>query len=372
MSLDIQYTLDVMTDALLRELGDEVELIFRYGSHLKGTTHHYSDVDISYVPIHEQTGNNITVLVDDTLVDLYPLHWSQLERMADFDDVRGTILLNPQVIYQRSPEAATRLAALSARLRALQQPHARRKMVHKAQTLFQVTGYSYYLLRQQAAKGHLLACFQQSQNIVNTVFHALAVCNQAAVDTRKIAQVLALSKLPEGFAALVEAVTFAHTPEALLTSCAALLDATHEFLLTAQYELASRAESLPTVFRAAYPELRADLQHAMLACEREDMFSLKGSLMSFYHELMVHLSQALTGVEYSGFNSLAEYEQDLGARDFPPLWPYVVSQDYAGLQQACRRFDQRLREFLTESGVALNAFPSTDALQAYLEKERSG
>ena len=367
--LDIPHTLHMMTDALLRELGDEVELIFRYGSQIKGTTHHFSDVDISYVPSHEQTGSNITVLVDDTLVDLYPLHWSQLERMADFDDVRGTILLNPHIIYQRSPEAVARLEALSARLHALQQPPARRKMVYKAQTIFQVSGYSYYLLRQQAAKGHLLACFQQSQNIVNTVFHALAVCNQASIDTRKSAQVLALSKLPDGFAALVEGVTFAHTPEALLASCTALLDATREFLLTSQYELSARTESLPTVFRAAYPELRAELQHVMLACERKDMFLLKGSLMSFYHELMVHLTQALTGVEHRDFNSIAEYEQDLGARGFPALWPYVVSQDYVGLYQACQRFDQRLREFLTEYAVDLNAFTTTDALQAYLEKQ---
>jgi hypothetical protein len=202
-------TIDLMqvTAALLRDLGDEVDLIFRYGSQLKGTMHTYSDLDISYVPVHESTQHSITVMVDDMLCDLYPIRWSQLEKMANFENVSSTVLLKYEIVYQRSQAVAARFQALPAQLHALQQPAARPAMLRKALEIFQQTGYPYYRLRQQAATGHLLSCLQQTQTILSTVLHCLAVCNQACIDTRKIGQVLALPKLPVGFAETVNRVT---------------------------------------------------------------------------------------------------------------------------------------------------------------------
>ena len=367
MALDMLHISEVLKDAILRDLGDEVEVIFRYGSYLKGTMHHYSDVDISYVPVHESTWKSITVLVDEVMIDLYPIHWSQLERMANFDDVRSTLLLNNQIVYARSDEVAARFQALVARLHALQQPEARPEMLRKAQGIFERTGYQYYLLCKQAANGHLLSCLQHAQNIVKTVLHALMVCNQASLDTRKMAQVLTLPKLPLNFAEMGERVTLAHTPEELLAACETLLDLTRDLLLAEQREVQRSTTSFPAVFNAAYPEFKGDLQHVLLACERQDLFSLQDKLMSVYHELMIHLAQARTGIEYSGFNSLAEYEQPLTALGFPELWPYVVAQDYAGLHQQCQAFDQHLQKFLTEHAVALNSFATFDELQKYLE-----
>ena len=110
-----------LKNALLRKLGAEVDLIFEYGSHLKGNTHRYSDLDISYVPVHEATWESITVMVGETLVDLYPIHWAHLERMADFRDLSSAVLLNNRIVYQRTEAVAERFRALSARLSALQQ-----------------------------------------------------------------------------------------------------------------------------------------------------------------------------------------------------------------------------------------------------------
>src|ERR1051325_4839758 len=122
MALDLLQTAEVLKAALLRDLGDEVELIFRYGSHLKGTMHAYSDLDISYTPVHETTSQSITVMVDDVLCDLYPIRWSQLERMANFENISSTVLLHYQIVYQRSAAAGERFQALAGRLGELQQP----------------------------------------------------------------------------------------------------------------------------------------------------------------------------------------------------------------------------------------------------------
>ncbi len=125
LAIDMPRLIAVMKDALLRELGDEIDLIIQYGSHLKGTAHPYSDLDLSYVPAHESTWKSITVVVAGVMCDLYPIHWSRLEEMADFRDPSCTVLLDHRVLYQRNAGAAARLAALPPRLLGLLQPEAR-------------------------------------------------------------------------------------------------------------------------------------------------------------------------------------------------------------------------------------------------------
>jgi hypothetical protein len=363
---NIQQIIQVVQNGILRKLGGEVDLIFQYGSYLKGTTHKYSDVDISYVPIHETTWDCITVMVGETMCDLYPMHWSQLERMADFRDLSSTVLLNNQIIHQRTEAVAERFRALSAQLQALQQPEMQSEMIQRALEIFQSTAYAHYLLRQQAASGHRLGCLQQAQTILRTVFHCLAVCNQACIDTRKIEQVLALPKLPVGFAETARCIIISYEPDELLSACEALLRTTRELLLVEQRRSLRHETTFPVTFNAAYPELKRDLQGVLLACERQDMFSLKGSLVSLYHEMSRGIAQVFTGIEYSDFNSLAEYEQDLVALGFPALMPYWITGDFDGLYRQCLVFDKHLQKFFTERSVELNTFATLDELQKYL------
>jgi hypothetical protein len=363
MAVDMERVTDVLKEALLRNLGDEVDVIFRYGSLLKGAAHRYSDMDISYVPVHEETWHSITVMVGDVLCDLYPIHWSALEHMADFSNVSSSVLLKYQIVYARTDEARARFEALPVRLQACQQPKAHLEMLRRAQELFQSTGYPYYLLHQAAAQGHVLACMQQAQAIFRTVLHCLMVCNQMPIDTRKLPQVLALPRLPHDFPDTVERMIQAHTPGEMLDACETLLSTTRALLLDEQRQI-QRPATFPDVFRAAYPELKADLQHILLACEQRDLSKL--SIVSFYHELMIHIAWAISGVPYSGFNSIAEYEQDLAVLGFPDLLPYVLARDFDSLHRQCLAFDQRLREFLTERGVVLNTFDDVEALQQHL------
>jgi len=190
------------------------------------------------------------------------------------------------------------------------------------------------------------------------------VCNQACIDTRKLDQVLALPKLPAEFAAIVAQVTETSDPARLLSACETLLQATRNLLLTEQQTIPRQTASFAAVFDAAYPELKGDIQHLMLACERQDMFNF--NLTSLYHELMIHMAQAFTGITYSHFNSLAEYEQNLTALGFPDLLPYVAARDFAELRRQCQVFDLRLQQFLLEHGVALNSFATLDDLQEHL------
>ncbi len=366
LETDIPLAIEVMKDALLHKLGDEVDLIFQYGSYLKGSAHRYSDVDLSYVPVHASTGESITVMVGETMIDLYPMHWSHLERMAEFNDISSMVLLENRILYQRTEASTERFRALSNRLRALLLPEAQPQMIRKAQEIFMNIGYAYYLLHQQAAKDQWLGCVQQAQTILRTILHCLAVCNQACIDTRKMAQVMALSKLPEGFAETVERITISTDAKQLLSACERLLQNTRALLLAEQRRVLRREATFPEVFNHGYPELMGDLQHVMLACERKDMSSLKTSLISLYLELSLGITRVLTGVEYSNFNALSDFEQDLVAFGFPPLLPYLASGDFEQLHPQCLAFGEHLEEFLAERSVEMNAYATLDELRSAL------
>jgi hypothetical protein len=363
---ELAQVTDVLSTALLRDLGDEVDLIFRYGSFLKGNTHAYSDLDLSYVPVHETTHHSITVTVGDRLCDLYPIRWSMLERMARFENVSSTVLLHYEIVYQRAPASATRLAQLADQLRTLLAPAARPEMVRKAQAYFQQIGYPYYLLRRQAAAGHQLACIQQAQQIVGIVVHTLAILNQQVVDTRKLEQIVALPLLPADFATMIAWVTNATDPADLCAACDDLLNATHALLLAEQRQCSTPNMTYAGAFGAGYPELKGDLQHILLACERRDLFSLKRVLVSLYQELASAITTAETGISSSGFNSLADDEQDFVARGFPRLLPYLETANFDELHRHCLAFDAQLEKFLLDRGVQLYTFATIDDLRRHL------
>lgn len=363
---DIQPIIDTLKSAILHKPGNEVDLIFQYGSQIKGTTHKFSDVDLSYTPGPGSTLHSITVMVEDTLFDLYPMHWSHLERMAEFRDVSSSVLLQNRVLYSRNEEVLARFNALGEQLRALQRPEAKPEMVSRALEIFQSTGYEFYVLQLQADIHHLAGCLKQAQSIFRTVLHCLAVCNQACIDTRKMDQVLTLPRLPAGFAEAAQRAIVAFAPEALLSATRTLLQATREFLLAEQRKFLCSETDFPTVFDSGYPELKRDLQAVMLACEQRDLFSLKGSLLSLLHELSCGVAEATTGVSYLDFNGLSEYEQNLVDLGFPALLPYLKAGDFEGLYQQCLVFDRCLREFLIEREVPLNSFATLADLQEHL------
>ena len=360
---DIQMVICIVKDALLHRLGDEVELIFQYGSHVRGNAHQYSDVDISYVPAHESTWESITVMVGETLLDLYPMHWSKLERMADFRDPSASVLLHHRILYQRTEATGQRFQALASRLQALLQPAEQAGMLRTAMEIFDSSAHDYYLLRLQVNAGSQQGCWHHSQAILRTILHCLAVCNQACIDTRKIEQVLALPELPPGFEESVNQFLSATGPADLLAAVDAVLHTTRGFLLSRQQQTLRQETSFPVEFEAGYPELKRDLQGVMRACESQELFALRTSLLSLLREMSLGISKVMTGIEYSGFNSLAEYEQNLAALGFPPLLAYAAAGDFAGLYRQCLAFDQRLKEFLTERSIPLNTFATLQELQ---------
>jgi predicted nucleotidyltransferase len=330
MAIDVPRLEKLLTDTLIRDLGEEVKLVFCYGSHVSSTTHEYSDIDISYVPTDESEWHSITVVVDGVMIDCYPIHWSRLKRMAAFEDVSCTVLLHSRVIYSAGDEVLNRFRQVPKQLAAV--------------------------LR--------LGCLYHSEQILHAVTHCLAVLNQKTIDTRKIDEVVSLNRLPEEFARILDNMVSTTDPAARLSATEQLLDSTRSLLLT---ERESAGDSLRThaeVLDACYPEFLGDLMHVKRACRRSDRYAML--LSSLYHELMVDIALAQGTAEYDGLNTVADHEQDLTALGFPDLVDLLTQNDLDGLAGSCDEFDQRLREYLAEHAVRLNRFGSLDELEMFL------
>lgn len=145
------------------------------------------------------------------------------------------------------------------------------------------------------------------------------VVNQQQVDTRKLEELDRLPLKPVGLSATLESITAAQTVEQILDRIGHLMDSTYAVLLEGQQRTHRSSAPFATVFEAAYPELKADLQRILIACERRDRFGALGKALSLYHELTIHLAIAERGVRYSQFNSPADYQADLAARGFPDI-----------------------------------------------------
>ncbi|MCB2155442.1 hypothetical protein KQI84_11185 [bacterium] len=370
MSVEIERALNIMKDALLRELGDEVDLIFQYGSQIRGNTHAYSDVDVSFVPKSNDTWHNITVLVDGTLIDLYPIHWSRLEHLANYGHVSCSIIHRSKIVYQRTPEVAARFEALKEKLNDRLKPEARKDTLNQAEEIFQKSCYEYYLLKQLEDTDRRLAIHHHARHIMDDMLHCIGVCNQQVVDTRRLEDVRALSRLPDGFSEIVDRLIQEIEPRQIVAECEELMRATRSFLLAEHAEVHRSKKTMSEVFDSAYPELKADLQHVMLACERGDRFAMR--LTSPIYEVLVHMVEAQSDVWHSDFHSLAEYEKDLTTLGFPDLLARLEADGLDGLREACEAFDLRLRDFLQENGADLKEYATLDELEAALATPKTG
>lgn len=364
---------DLMVAALTDRIGGEIDIVFRYGSSVGGGSHRWSDLDFSYVPRSADTWESITVMVDEILFDLYPLHWSTLERLAEWEDWRASILDSHQVVYRRDEAAEHRFAGLITRHQALQRPAARAEMVGKALAIFQRAGHDRYqihrLARTDAAGPEqmiLNACRTHARRIVDYISHCLVVANQQQVDTRKLEELDRLPLKPVGLSATLESITAAQTVEQIRDGIGHLMDSTYSVLLDEQQRTHRSSAPFAAVLEAAYPELKADLQRILIACERRDRFGALGKALALYHELTIHLAIAERGVRYSQFNSPADYQADLAARGFPELLDPAANGDFDRLYRQTLRFDERMRETLIEGGAALNDFADEAELTTWL------
>jgi hypothetical protein len=353
---------EAIVTELERRIGSEIDIVFRYGSTLTDRSHRWSDVDMSYVPREPSPDDpsfspswqSITVLVDDILFDLYPIGWPALQGMAEWNDWRSTILRNPRVVYARTDSARSRFVSLQERHRELALPESRTHMVRKAWEVFRGTGYHFQEVNRLCTAGEINAARFRANQLVQIVLHTLVVLNQASIDTRRIDEVLSLPLLPDGIEQAMDAICTVSDTALLEAAIGDLVLSTRRVLLTVQRSELTSSATHAEMLSAAYPELRSDLQRAIVAAERGDRFAAQTKAMSFVHELSFHAAFGELGFAVNELNSLDEYR--VGFPGMPDLIEVSASGTLEELAAACETADAVLKSWLGEQGVGLNSY----------------
>lgn len=366
MTVQVTQVTDLLIEKHLEHLGEDTELIFLFGSRIRGTAHPNSDMDLCYTPVHGSTWAHTTVIVDGILFDLFPQNWWQLEKAANFDDPGTSKILDAQIVYHRSEEALARFHALQDRIRQLMQPESRPQMIAKAQSIFQKAGYPFLQLQLAAGRDDLLSAKTHARHIVSAINHSLMVVNQTCIDTRRPQQVITLPILPEDYEALHHQIYSTTDARNLAAACETLLGRTRTLLLTEQESLPQHPQPYAQEFCSLYPELKDMIQHILRGCEAQDSYITTDAVLFVHEELAPTLARVLTGASYTAFHTPADYHHHLTSLGFPDLLPSLIAGDYPTLHQQALVFDRRLRELLISHSVPLNDFSSAQELSDYL------
>ncbi len=369
MNIDIERTLTAMTGKLLESLGQEVDLIIHFGSTVRGTAREGSDLDVCWIPAHEDSWQSITVELQDTLIDLFAIHWSRLHAMADFSDPNGTILRYHRVLYAKDERTRSRFESLIGKWQERQRPESRKQMLEKAFELFTRCGYHYYQLSRAAQKSLILDAIDAAGTLEQTVGHCLMTVNQQSIDTRKKQDLHALPKLPDKFMELRERLAFSRDCAEMKTLADQLMEATRELLLKEQAEV---CRETPDFTSAAggnnYPETANGLRHAGAEAAAGNIHAVNHDVCQQLRELRAHIGQGLTGRWYHDFNSLSELTPTLSGLSLKDLEESLIALDWPGIEAASLELIIALRKLYLEKNTATNRFPDAQALENWLQQ----
>lgn len=368
-SFDIDRVAGAMTEALVRELGDEVELVIHYGSTVRGNAGAASDVDLCWVPAHEDCWRSITIEVDDTLVDLFAVHWSRLEAMAELRDPFGTILERKRVLYAKDEAARERLDGLTARLASMRDAGMRKELLERAFGIFRSAGYPLYQARRSCARGELVGALHAAATLEETLSHCLLALNRRSVDTRKDDDMASLEKLPEHYLALRKELLCARTPTKLDEAAVALMESVREALSAEQRELCAEPADFKAIAgEGGIAEHNNDFRHAARAAATGDARELTRSLVKALWELRYHVGQAFNGRWFDAMNSLDELTAELPGLRVGPLQEALVKADAGACERECVRLIADLKALYASRSCPTKCFDGIDELEAWLRE----
>jgi predicted nucleotidyltransferase len=369
VTINIEKTISIMIETFLARYGQEVDLIIQYGSLVTGDNHEASDIDISWVPVHEGRWESITIEVQGILVDLYAIPWPRLREMAEFENYNCTILERHRILHSRDDAARERISSLLERYRALQRPEARTEMLEKSFGLFQRAAYPSYLIGRAAARGEVMDCVAKAQELSDILSHCLMTLNQRSIDTRKDAEVIALPKLPADFAGLRDALARSRDSSEIKRKADEIMEATRSLLLSEQSEVCREEPG----FAAAagnnnFPETANGLRHAAREARRRNITGLNRDLCCMLREIRNNIGRGISGRWFHDFNALSELTRDIPGMDLSGLSNAMLRLDWEELEKRLLGMVDDMAALYREKRTGMNSFGNMSELEAWLKK----
>ncbi|MBN2334930.1 nucleotidyltransferase domain-containing protein [Candidatus Bathyarchaeota archaeon] len=364
---------EAFIDHAVEKHGDEIAVIFYYGSYATGTAGADSDLDLVYVPDDvEATASLYTSFVHRGVgYEFWPMSWSRLERIASADEhwpVAAAIIAYGRVLWHRSEADLARFNALKEKVERLRVPESRHLMVGKALDAYKEVLNDLGRLRLEVGGSDVSGARWLAVSVMISCLECLGLANQTYFRKgwgSNHDEVLALKDRPRRLAEYVEALVSKTDLEKLLDAAEGLARDTREVLLGTQRETAS-----PTGIRNElvdyYPGIKEYVNKVKTAALRGDAVKAVVSAGMIQDELTRMLCRGAEGIDHHGFNLPSELRQAYNGRGFPDLM--AAEPTPGALLEAAGKLDEAARRLFSEAGLSLDAVEDVEDLKRLIEE----
>lgn len=280
--------LDVLLDTIKTKYSNDISIMIIYGSCVNGTAHENSDLDIIFIPKTENGWKlSKTFILDGIGYDIWGTTWNQLEKFANFEDMKVSVIAESQLVYYASYEDKQKYENLKNQIKSITDGILTHDLLEKAKT---------HLNKAKQYYGEL--CFEV--NLVSAGGILMEICDTICLlnhtylhfgGKRIIEELSDYEKLPEGFVETYNAVI--EQVKAIKENCAILIKSTERLLL----DLENKTLLPPPDFSGLYEEISSHWNKIRLACSNGDAKGAFISATSLQYELDCVQNQLRTDID---------------------------------------------------------------------------
>ncbi len=292
-----QDLLKVLLDIIRARYANDVSIMIVYGSSINGTSNEKSDLDMLYIP-KTNRGYDFarTFILDGVGYDLWRTDWKCLERFANYEDMRVSVLTGSQLVYHSSYEDKQRYEVLKNVAISIESGLLTKDLLEKAKChLSKATQYYGEL----CLKSNLAIAGQILMELCNVV--CLVNHTYLHFGTKRIIEELSeLDKLPTGFISAYKNVI--EQPSAINENCATLLKMAKLFLEELEKELFPLKSNIAGI----YEELFSHWNKIRVSCAKGDALNAFMAATSLQSDL--DAIQKSLGVEINALRFFDKFD----------------------------------------------------------------
>lgn len=362
--IDVFEVADIFVSHAVKTYGNEIDIIGYYGSYARGVASKRSDLDIYFIPVDGKNPPvNRTVLIDGLLFDFWSVPWDTVEGFAT-GRIRGwayapAMVYHTRTLYSRSDESTERLAKIKQQIIDLQQPASRPQMVQRAQDQFKNVCTALGKLHITLASDHISDIRHAGWEFIVSVIECLTLLNQTFLNRAVFEENERLKIRPTDLQQLITIISTASDPAGIVDAAETLAVGLRQILRQCQ-TAHSTQRSTKDQFHGAYPEINAQIEKMLSACEKQH--PVKASCAAWC--IQADISRMLAEISncagiHPDINFLSEYTPLYSEIDLPDL----MDGDFSNLQaiaEQASQFDSRLRHWLREQSVELNEYDTVE------------
>ena len=249
---------------------DALDLVAVTGSFSRDDYYEKSDLDLLIV-INDPAGYRLAkcFALGDVAHDIYCQTWERVAHAATYPDPHVTKLLDAQVVYCRNDEASHRYRELGEQVRA------RMAAAPNAETLEAIDAHmagAWQDFGRLSLEEGLGRCRYYAAGVLYRIEYAVYMLNGAYIGhgIRGIpAEICALPRLPEGFAAHYQALIEAETTENITRETGILLRATDEMIREVRAHICPRKPLTSDTLRGTHEEIHSNWRSKMYRAANE-------------------------------------------------------------------------------------------------------